>query len=273
MKTLKTIFLFGVILILSSCETKEQKINKAKDVVQTFMTNVSFDNYDVMFKLYPSFKNVKTYWKLKDFNIKNATLNENVITVIGNSGDNEVLFEVEKVNNEYIITKSKGLSSDFNTNLYKYCKKIGCIGTSSYDEDISKICKENEFRFNQIVNSIKDEIEEKVYLSNHTVTKNYGWASGEITLKNHSRYSIPGYSYNLYVNYTDSQGNLLFTSKEMLNYENIQYGQSKTIRVFESNSRSFQKVGVSLKITNTTFIESIVAEYAEGYNCVYSGNL
>lgn len=260
-------------LMICSCETEEQKINKAKEAVQTFMTNVSFDNYDVMFKLYPSFRNVKTYWKLKEFNIISATLNDSVITIIGSSGDSEVLFVVEKVNNKYIITNSKGLSTDFNTNLYKYCKKIGCIGTRNYDEDISNICEENEFKFNQIINSIKNEIEESVYLSNHTVTKNYGWTGGEITFKNHSRYSIPSNSYNLYVNYTDSQGNLLFTSKEMLNYENIQFGQSKTIRVFESNSRSFQKVGISLKITNTSFIENIIAEYAEGYNCVYSGNL
>lgn len=273
MKKIKIIFVIGLIVSLISCETKEQKINKAKDVVDAFVTNLSFDNYDKMFEIYPSFQGVQTYWKLPNFSIKNSVLNENSINLTGTSNEREILFEVEKIDGKYIITKSKGLSSDFNSNLYKYCKKIGCIGTNSYDVDISKICKENKFRYNQLIKEIKENIENSVSMVNHTVTKNYGYASGDITLKNNSSFTIPGRSYNLYVNYTDSKGNLLFTSKEMLNYESIPYEQSKTIHVFESNSSSFQKVGISLKIVSTNFIEQIVAEYAEGYNCKYSDNL
>lgn len=273
MKNIKIIFAIGLIISLISCETNEKKINKAKVVVQSFVTNLSFDNYDKMFESYPSFKEVRTYWKLPDFNIKSATLNENIITLTGSSDEREILFEVEKIEGKYVITKSKGLSADFNSNLYKYCKKIGCIGTNSYDADVSKVCKENEFQFNQLVKEIKENIENSVWMLNHTVTKNYGWASGDITIKNDSRFTIPGYSYSLYVNYTDSKGNLLFTSKEMSNFESIPYGQSKTIHVFESNSSSFQKVGISVKIISTNFIEQIIAEYAEGYNCTYSDNL
>ncbi|MBP8994458.1 MAG: hypothetical protein KBG30_11710 [Bacteroidales bacterium] len=273
MKRIKIIFVIGLIISLLSCESNEQKINKAKDAVQSFVTNLSFDNYDEMFKVYPSFKNVQTYWKLQDFNIKNSVLNENTIILTGSSNEREILFEVEKIDGKYIITKSKGLSSYFNSNLYKYCKKIGCIGTKSYDADISKICKENEFQFNQLVKKIKGNIEDNVWMINHTVTKKYDWASGDITIKNNSRFTIPGYSYSLYVNYTDSKGNILFTSKEISNFESIPYGQSKTIHVFESNSSSFQKVGISLKIISTNFIEQIIAEYAEGYNCTYSDNL
>jgi hypothetical protein len=180
---------------------------------------------------------------------------------------------VEKIDGKYQISKSKGLSSDFNSNLYKYCKKIGCIGLNSYDSEISIICKDKEYEFNQLVRSIKETIENNVRMENHTVTKSYGCASGNITLKNYSRFTIRGYSYNLYVNYTDNQGNTIFTSKEMLNYESIPYGQSKTINVFENNSSSFQKVGIILKIINTEFIEDIIGEHAEGTNCNYTNNL
>ena len=90
------------------------------------MNNLLFDNYDTMYNLYPSFKNVKTYWKLNDFHVTSATLNNNSITVLGKSSDTEVFFEIEKLNGKYIIIKSKGLSSDFGSNLYKYCKRIGC---------------------------------------------------------------------------------------------------------------------------------------------------
>lgn len=265
--------IIALAIILSSCETKEGKINSSKEVVITFVTNLSFDNYDLMYSSYPNFRDVKTYWKLKDFNISSAALNNNIVTVVGKSENIEVLFEVEKIDGKYIITKSKGLSSDFNSNLYKFSKKIGCIGQNNYDAEISKICKDNEFEFNQLVKTIKNKIEESVNMENHTVTKNYGWASGDITLKNYSRFTIPGYSYNLYVVYTDSKGNTLFTSKEMMNFESIPFSQSKTISVFESNSRSFQKVGINLKIINTKFIEDIIGEYAEGRNCIYDGNL
>ncbi|MDY0316100.1 MAG: hypothetical protein GX793_00460 [Bacteroidales bacterium] len=273
MKRIKIIFVIGLIISLLSCESNEQKINKAKEVVQSFVTNLSFDNYDEMFKLYPSFKNVQTYWRITNFNIKNSVLNENTIILTGTFNELEILFEVEKIDGKYIITKSKGLSSEYNSNLYEYCKNIGCLGTNSYDADISKTCKENEFQFNRIVKKIKGDIEDNVWMINHTVTKSYNWVSGDITIKNSSRYTIPGYSYILYVNYFDRKGNLLFTSKYNFNFESIPYGQSKTIHVYESNSNSFQKVDISIEIIDTDFIEQIIGKYAEGYNCTYSYNL
>ena len=124
MKIKKLLLLSTLILILSSCETNERKINSSKEVVMSFVSNLSFDNYDLMYSSYPSFRDIKTYWKLKDFNITSAALNNNSVTVIGKSQNTEVLFVVEKIDGKYQITKSKGLSSYFNTNLYKYCKRF-----------------------------------------------------------------------------------------------------------------------------------------------------
>lgn len=180
---------------------------------------------------------------------------------------------MEKINGKYIIQKSKGLSSDFNSNIYKYCKKIGCISENNYDAEISKICKEKRPQFNLLVEKIKKNIEENILLENHTVTQQYDWASGDITIKNTSRFTIPSFSYNLYILYSDKNENIIFTSKEIANYESIPYGQSNTVHVFEQNTNSFEKVGVSLKIINSSFIEEIIAEYAEGNNCSYSNNL
>ncbi len=78
---MKIVFALVLIISLISCESNEQKIDKAKNVVKSFVTNLSFDNYDKMFESYPSFKDVHTYWKLPDFKIKNATLNEDIITI------------------------------------------------------------------------------------------------------------------------------------------------------------------------------------------------
>jgi hypothetical protein len=226
-----------------------------------------------MYKLYPNFKDVHEYWKLNDFDIVSSALNDKTVTVIGRSENFEVLFEVEKIEGKYIITKSKGLSSDFNSNLYKFCKNIGCIGLRNYDVEISKICKENKLKFNQLVKTIKNKIEENVIIENHTVRKQYDWASGDITFKNFSRFTIPEYVYKLYVEYSDNNGNILFTSEDIENYKSIPFGQSRTISVLELNIPSFKKIGVKLNITNTTFIEEIIGEYAEGKNCEYSDNL
>jgi len=270
----KLIFLSLFLITLISCESDNTRMDKAKEKVSSFMSNLMFDNYDLMYKAYPDFKKVKSYWKLKDFKIKSCYIDEQkVVTVIGESGIKQVLFEIKKVDGNYFITKSKGLCSDFESELYKFCKKIGCIGTNSYDSEISEICGTKQFEFSRLVQKIKDNIEENVILENHTVTKNYGWLSGDVTLKNYSIFSIPGRTYSLYINYIDGQGNIVFTSKEVLNFDNIPYNQSKTIHVFESNSNSFQKIGIKLKLTSTDFIESVLAENAQGYNCSYSNNL
>lgn len=271
---MKKLLLFStLILVLYSCETDEKKTNSSKEVVMSFMSNLAFDNYDLMLSTYPTIRDVNTYWKLKDFGVTSAVLNNNIVTVIGKSQDKEVLFVVEKINGKYLITKSKGLSSYFNSNLYNYCKKIGCIGLNNYDADISSICKDKEFEFNKLVRYIKETIEKDVVMENHTITKSYGFISGDITFKNYSRFTVPGYSYNLYVNYYDSQGNTLFNSKETSNYESIPFSQSKTINIFETNSSTFKKVGIKLNVINSEFIEKIIAEYAEGNNCIYSNNL
>jgi hypothetical protein len=275
LKTMKKLLLASILLIvISSCETKEAKINQAKEAVMSFITSVPFENYDLMYKIYPTFKEVRSFWKVSDYVIQSANLNENTIIVVGKAKNVEILFEVEKIDGKYQITKSKGLCSDFNSDLYKYCKKIGCLGLNNYDSEISKICKEKELQFNTLVYQIKENIESNCILENHTVSKTYDWVSGDITLKNYSRFTIPGYSYNIYVLYKDNIGNTVFTSKESIsNFESIPFGQGKTIHVYQPNSNSFQKISIKLEIISTKFIESIISENAEGINCSYSNNL
>lgn len=272
MKKNKVFLLIGLMGLLLSCETNDQKMNKAKDIVLSFVTNLSFENYDEVFKIYPSFVKVNSYWLLNDFSIKNTMLNENKVIITGSTNEREVLFEVEKIDEKYIITKSKGLSSYLNSNLYEYCKKIGCIGTKSYDADIAAICKEKELDFKKLVQKIKVNIEDNVQMINHTIEKNYDWLNGDITIKNNSRFTIPGLSYNLNINYTDNNGKLLLTSKGNT-YSTVYFGQSLSMRVFESNTTSFKKVNVYLKIINTDFIEQIIVKNAEGSNCTYSDNI
>lgn len=267
------LLIFAVSLI--SCESDEQKLKKAETTVKSFISNLQFDNYDKLFSFYPTFKEVETYWKLNSIVISSSNINpDESITVIGNSNNRQVLFELQKQNNQYLIINSKGLSTYYDSNIYRYCKKIGCIGTNEYDADISIICKEKKYEYDKLVDDLKRRIEEKTILENHNISKSYGMVSGDITIKNYSRFTIPGYAYKIYVQYLNSKDEIVFTSNESLsNFQSIPFSQSKTIHVFENNVKGFRKVNIKLSLTSTNFIEEIISENVEGNNCTYSNNL
>jgi len=262
---MKKIILFITIIISTiGCETREQKHKEANEIVMTFISNLSFENYDLLEKSYPNFKEIYRYTKPINFVITSTTIEENnSIIVIGKSTpiQREMMFILEKTNNSYKIVKSKGISAYYNSSLYEYCKKTGIIGTGDYDIEISKNCRSKEQEFKDLFARIKTQIEQNVILENHTLKKNYGYISGDVTIKNNSGYDIPGYSYDLYIYYTDNNNNVISTTKCYSNFEPIIKEQSKTIHVFESNSDLFRKIKVSLNLTNERFIESIITKY------------
>lgn len=277
---MKKLILFLVVILLFGCETEEQKKEKAQEVVKSFVSNLQFDNYETLYEYYPTFRDVETYWKFNSLNITSTILNsDGKVIIIGETDTSkQVFFELVKFDGNYRITKSKGLSSYYDSNLYKYCKKIGCIGMNEFDSDINRICKENKYDFEALVNSIKYKIENKTRIESNTLKGNFGYGydyvSGEITIKNYSRHSIIGSSYRLYVNYLDSNDNVLFTSDESSsNYKDIGFDQSITLNIYQSIPSRFRKVNIELKLINTKFIESSIPKYAEGSNCIYSGNL
>lgn len=189
----------------------------------------------------------------------------------------QLFFVLQEEGGDYKVVNSKGLSVYNDSNLYEYCKRIGCITTGAYDLQIDNVCKQNESSFNNLVNQIKNRIEATTRLESHSVkVMGYGdnYATGNITLKNFTRFTIPAHSYKLYVNYLDSDNNILFTSdKSLSNFEAIGFGQSKTIHVIQDISSEFRKVNIKLKLLSTQFIEEIVAKHSEGSSCLYSGNL
>lgn len=264
---------FLILSILSlglySCETDKSRMDKCNEIVKTFVANLPLDNYEILYKNYPDFQKVKRYWKVNDFKITNTTIDDDkTVSVIGVSEQlGSILFNIKKVNGKYLITNSKGLASVFNTSLYKYCKKIGCIGVNDYDKDISQICSDKEDEFKSLVYRIKNDIQQNVMIQNNNLSNNYGYVTGDVTVKNYSRFSIPGRDYELYFHFLNYNGDIVFTKKEILNYESIPYGQSVTHHLFESSSGNFDKIKAELKLTSTDFIEEIIAENITGSNC------
>lgn len=273
MRIIKKVFIIVTLFSLFSCESEESKINKAKEVVKLFASSTTFDDEEKMRLYYPNKVEIKgSYLVLKDFEIIGASLTDNIISVIGRSQGREISFDIKKESGKYIIIRSKGLSMFFNSNLYKYCRQIGCIKEGDYDAEISKICNDKGTDFYILVEAIKYIIEKSVRLESHTVKEGYiNDISGDITYKNYSRYTIPNGTYNLYIEYMDKKENILFKNKEYV-HSTLAYGQSNTIWVSEDVRRA-AKIAVSLEITNTEFIERIIAEQAKGNNCNYSYNL
>jgi hypothetical protein len=274
MRIIKKVFIIVILFSLFSCESEESKINKAKEVVKLFASSTTFDDEEKMRLYYPNKVEIKgSYLVLKDFEIIGASLNNNIISVIGKSQDREISFDVKKESGKYTIIRSRGFSMFFNSNLYKYCRQIGCIKEGDYDAEISRICDENQLQFDILVEKIKRDIEQNVRLESHSVkTDGYYYISGDITYKNYSRFTlIPG-TYNLYIEYLNSKGKVLFRNKEVT-YSTLAYRESNTIFVNQNIIRGASKIAVSLEITNTDFIKKVIAEYAKGEDCTYSNNL
>jgi hypothetical protein len=266
--------LFFFFILISCGKSKKERIKDAKDVVSQFVSATTFENEKLIYELYPSFRGVRQYWKLNDFKLTSATINKDEsISIVGKANKRDLYFELEEQDDSYIIKSSKGMSTDYESFLYKFCKRIGCIKGTSTDVSISTACKDKEFEYKKLIRDIQTNIEENVYLENHSVTKNYGMANGDITMKNHSRFSVPGMSYKIEIDFLDNNNNVKYTSNERINVYPIQYGQTATFFVNELNARSFSKIRPRLIITDNSFIEQIIAENAEGANCYYNNNL
>lgn len=275
-KSKKSIFLIFIIIstIFSSCNSEKTIKENSKEIVINFFANLNLDNYDLMYKSYPNFRKVKEYWKIDDLKIKSAIINEdNTVSVIGVSNIGNILMILKEIDGNYIIIDSKGISSMFNSNIYKYCKNIGCISENDYDKEISQKCINKEIEFSVIVSKIKHKIESNFNLENNNLTNEYGRLSGYVTMKNNSRFTITGRDYEIYYHFLNSDGNVVFTKKEILNFEPIQYDQSITRDLFISNSDGFDKINIELKILSTEFIENIVSENIEGENCNVTNDL
>ena len=275
---MKRILFFCFLLSLVACETKEDKINKAKEVVSLFISSTNLENFEDIYTYYPTSKEMDSFWKMNDFKVTNTIVKDEVIIIIGTAGKREVLFELRKEGNNYIITKTKGLSIHFNTNLYTFSRRIGCIPSNAYDVEISKVCVQNKPLFKSLVRNIKSDIENNVWLVNMSAKKedsfNGGiWIHGDIEYKNSSNYTIPSSTYNLYVNFLDANRKVLL-KRQKYTYASISSGESNTISIVETvMSDKVDKISISLEITDTDFIEDIIAKYAKGNNCKYSYNL
>ena len=56
---MKRILFFCFLLSLVACETKEDKINKAKEVVSLFISSTNLENFEDIYTYYPTSKEME----------------------------------------------------------------------------------------------------------------------------------------------------------------------------------------------------------------------
>jgi hypothetical protein len=162
----------------------------------------------------------------------------------------------------WMIINSKGLSPYIYQDVFTVAKRSGCITNIESDVQIEKDCMFLEKNIEKRVQEIKEHIEANVDFvhKGSNLSKSYGYISGEVTVMNTSRLSIPSYSYDLYVTFFNSQGDLIHAEK-VTAFGGLSQNELKQFSFFSSNiSRQYDKYSTLLRITDTDFIKRYIIQ-------------
>ena len=270
---ISTLFAITCVLI-TSCKSDEEKIKEAEELTKTFVSNLKFKNENECYVIYPKFKGIGEYYIINNYRITSSNIKNDTITIFGkydrvSQENKELMFVIAQNNNhKYEIIASKGISAYWDSNLYKYLKGSGCFtffelfSIDEYDKDIAETCNSYKDCWNKIVDFHTAIVETVVTMSDHNVSKSYGSISGNITVKNPSDIAIPAYTYDLYIELMDNNGNVIHREKS--NYTNGFKPKSQTsINIFTDDNRLYKKIGTRLKITDRSIIENFLAKHPE----------
>jgi len=264
--TQKLIILLSFSQLLYSCRSDKTRIEEARQVVTTFVKDLELENFESINKVYPSLNKIGKYWLLYKFEITDSKIENSEVTIYGKyfkGGEIEetIMFYLkENSEGKYIIDHTKGLSGYFGTNTYKFLKNVGCLKGLGTDEEIASACKKREVVFTSLVAQASKAQEESVVMENHSVVNSYGYLSGDITCKNTSDTDIPAFSYDLYILFYDSEGNIIYTEKSPASnvYKIPAHGGISTM-VHQPYIRGMSKIGIQIKLIKTDWLEYDIA--------------
>jgi hypothetical protein len=198
------------LFLFSSCKSDDQKKKEANDVVEKFVHEVTLENYNAAYKLYPKFETMGSFWIPRDFEIESTIIEvDGSVSIYGNYKKglqkNELKFTLNDIGDGYKINSSKGLSSFYNTPLFQFCKLKGYLVLSEndidYDVNLTKVCKEHEIEFDLLINKCARFVSENVIM-NKQLSNIYKEAyidsySGTISIFNSTGFDISSSAFNL----------------------------------------------------------------------------
>jgi hypothetical protein len=193
--------LVGVVFIVSrNFGDKKEEVNKT---VEVFLEDLNMKNYSNIEKRYPDFKKILKHKIISNYKINNVILEGDyysvyVTNLLDNTGNSNVMFKIKKVNGEYLIQESKGLSAYIGMGVYDFFLNIGCIKSDLNDIDISAYCNDNESKYNSLIEGAKKQINDNVIFNSSNLSQNNGlYITGNLIIKNNSKFNIPANSYNV----------------------------------------------------------------------------
>lgn len=259
-----------LLLLLSfsivSCKSDKKKIEEAQQIVESFVKDLKLENYNSAIKAYPSLSKLEKYWILNDFKITDSKIEGDFVTIYGTykksqNIEESIMFVLRPSheNKKYYIVKTKGLSAYFGSDIYMFLKNIGCLTDLETDEDIAIYIKKREYFFTNLVQTEKNNIQNSVIMESHNVMNSYGFLMGNITVKNTTEYSIPAFTYDVYIVFTDNNDNVVYKKKSILNGSDINPYGSISVYVNEQYVIGMTKVGIEFQLTNTSWLEHNIA--------------
>ncbi len=268
MKKQLAFFYTLLVITLMSCETNQEKIERANSLVKQFMSEMSMDNYPTLIKIYPEVKNIKGgFWMVNDYKIESTEINANDEIVVylsykrtGQTINSKIKFIVNKVNGDYIILSSKGLSYYFDSALYRYCisKKhliyTNMSETEETDVKLSKICSENKLKFKNLskacLNYVKEFVSYDKSLTNLTIDSYTNSLHGSFTINNNTSFELSSYGLNFSLLIADKSGNII-AKKRINNLYIVKPYSKQTIEIFNVNlPRGSKKFSLGIEETS-----------------------
>lgn len=279
--------LIAILIFFSHCkelskgsrhyETDDEKLENAQSRVQLFIDELNLQNFNSAKEVYPDFQYITRYKVPTSFEVSSKRFtnsDKNQIKVIGTYGNasNEYLqFLLERdESGDWIIQKSKGLSSYFESNLYNVLKVSGCFDDIESDVSIHRTCDEYEPYFERYVSRLKNNLEDLIVFKEDgsNLERSYGFIRGDIMLENLSNVSLPGFTYEIFIHFLDRSGNIVHTVQHEFNYEEIQANGNHQIELYsESSSSSYRQYRAEVKIIDDSFIRNSLSVSSNRISC------
>jgi hypothetical protein len=260
-------------LLLIGCgPSDEELIREAEKQVLFFIDELNMQNFDSAREIYPDLKKVTRYNIPKNFKISStrfSTDNKKEIKITGNYGKAEfskpVQFTLERTKKgSWLIKRSKGLSSYYESSLFNILKSSGCLKNIESDAAIHQQCQKMEPKFETLVDNFKKNLENNISFEKNgsNLKNNYNISiSGELMLRNNSNISIPGFAYDVYIIFYNRNGEPSHSSKYEFNSSPILANQFHQITVFSMDyHRDYKSYSAVVQITDDRFIRSYLSQ-------------
>ena len=254
-----------VFLIFYSCKTDADRIKTASKTVELFVKDLELKNQSSLEKTYPSFNKLSKYWILSSFKINDTKIEGKEITVYGtykksNQFEKPIMFVLVESGSNYIIIKSKGFTAYYDSEVYDFLIKMGCLTDESDDLMIQEECSKREYDYESTIEALKSDIESKASIDNSNLSSNHGYyVSGNLLVTNNSDFEIPSSSYTIYIGFINSRTQTGVDKQIVQGFNpNIQPHQTVSIPVRYVSINGGNKFGGIFTITNTVQLKKIL---------------